>query len=57
MRKLLKFETGVYYAQGFNSWGVLQIGMWLFRIGNGTNKPFAWRIELFTPYHWFRFSR
>jgi hypothetical protein len=54
MNKLLKFETGVYYAQGFNSWGVLHVGEWLFRIWNGTGKSFVWRLELFTPKRKFR---
>lgn len=54
---LLKIERDVMCAQGFNSWGVLQVGNWLFRIWNGTKKPFVWRLEVFTPYHKFSFCR
>jgi hypothetical protein len=57
MESLLKVERDVYSAQGFNSWGVLQVGMTLFRIFNGTRKPFVWRLELLTPSHKFRFCR
>ncbi len=55
--KIIKIDRDVYSAQGFNSWGVLQVGMVLFRIWNGTRKPFCWRLELFTPFHRFRFCR
>lgn len=51
---VVKFEQGVYYAQCGNTWGTLHIGTWLLRIGRG--RPFVWRLELFTPYRWFRWS-
>lgn len=54
---VLRVERDVMCAQGFNSWGVLQVGTLLFRIFNGTKKPFVWRLELFTPYYKWRFCR
>lgn len=54
--RLVKIDHDVYYAQGFNSWGLLQVGMTLFRIWNGTRRHFTWRLEIATPYHWLRFT-
>ena len=54
--RALWIERGVVYTQARGSWGAIHIGGTLFRILIGKRDK-AWRLELFTRYQRFRFSR
>ena len=51
----MKIDKGIYYTQAYNCWGCIHVGMRVIYIGR--KKGYGWRLELFTRYHKFRFSR
>ena len=52
----VRWEKGIYTAQAFNTWGYIQVGTLGIWLGSGT-KRYAWRLELFTPYRYWRVCR
>lgn len=52
----MEIERNVMYAQAANCRLAIQIGCTVIFFGTGAGG-FGARLELFTPYHWFRFRR
>ena len=53
---MIRLKRDTYYATGYSAWFVLHIGWWCWFFGSGL-KGRGPRLELFTPFHWFRWSR
>ncbi len=51
-----RWSTDVYASKAYGCYAYIQIGTLGNWFGAGSGK-YGWRLELFTPYHYFRFCR
>jgi hypothetical protein len=53
---IVERKTGVYSTQAKACWGCLHVGWWAFFLLPTRRREYGWRLELFTPWHRFRWN-